>query len=67
MEAARINRAEERVAWLERHVLEQDRAMLEISEQVEALKREVMRLRDRAASLGTGDAPQAPDERPPHY
>ena len=64
-----IKRLEEKVAYLERHVTEQDRAMLELVEQVEALRRELKALRDRSASGGErreGDD-DLPDERPPHY
>ena len=64
-----IKRLEEKIAYLERHVTEQDKAMLELVEQVEALRRELKALRDRSASgggqQGVGDDPS--DERPPHY
>ena len=64
-----IKRLEEKVAYLERHVTEQDRAMLELVEQVEALRRELKALRDRSAGGSEqreGDD-DLPDERPPHY
>ena len=64
-----IKRLEEKVAYLERHVTEQDRAMLELLEQVEALRRELKVLRDRSASGSEGREgdDDLPDERPPHY
>ena len=64
-----IKRLEEKIAYLERHVTEQDKAMLELVEQVEALRRELKGLRDRSASGGgqQGGGEDLPDERPPHY
>jgi SlyX protein len=64
-----IKRLEEKIAYLERHVTEQDKAMLEFAEQLATLRREMKALRDRG---GRGDAhgPEngdVPDERPPHY
>ena len=64
-----IKRLEEKVAYLERHVTEQDRAMLELVEQVDALRRELKALRDGSESgreRREGDDDSA-DERPPHY
>lgn len=65
----RIERAEERIAWLERHVVEQDKAMLELGDQLRRLTRELELLRDRAVAregaTGGDDAPA--NERPPHY
>ena len=63
-----IKRLEEKIAYLERHVTEQDKAMLELVEQVEALRRELKGLRERSAGSSIqqgGEDP--PDERPPHY
>jgi SlyX protein len=68
----RVARLEERLAWFERHVTEQDKAMMELSDLVERLRREVLALRERSAAGSTGgggagvDADQA-EERPPHY
>ena len=66
----RIARLEERLAWFERHVTEQDKAMLELSQLVERLRQEVLVLRERNAGGAPGGANvegAAPDERPPHY
>jgi len=69
MEHARLERVEERIAWLERHVVEQDKAMLELSDEVRRLRQELILMRERlagAAAAGGDEAPPA-DERPPHY
>jgi SlyX protein len=66
----RLGRLEERLAWFERHVTEQDKAMMELSELVERLRREVLTLRERSAGSGlTSDSAGAAggEERPPHY
>jgi SlyX protein len=59
---------EEKIAYLERHVTEQDKAMLEMADDIARLRRELKALRER----NTGGAPSGenetmPDERPPHY
>ena len=64
-----IKRLEEKIAYLERHVTEQDKAMLELSDELAALRRDMKTLRARAES---GAAPGATsddpaEERPPHY
>lgn len=69
MENHRLERVEERIAWLERHVVEQDKVVLELSEQLQRMKRDIALLRD---APGARDAPDAAvdapaDERPPHY
>ncbi|GAB1488280.1 hypothetical protein MASR2M8_07250 [Opitutaceae bacterium] len=66
MSIERIERLEERMAWLERHVVEQDKAMLALSETNDRLRRELEILRLRgAANESVGPLPA--EERPPHY
>ena len=67
MPPERVDRIEERIAWLERHVAEQDNAMLELHEEIERLRRESSQLRDRLESAASGGDPPPPPERPPHY
>lgn len=69
MSDVRIDRLEERLAWLERHVEEQDKVMLAQAEQIDRLRAELRLLRDRAQpGTGEGTGPASPaDERPPHY
>lgn len=68
MSDERIERLEERLAWLERHVVEQDKAMLEQSRVLDRALAELRLLRGRLAeSAEAGRPPAAQDERPPHY
>ena len=65
-----IKRLEEKVAFLEHHVTQQDKVMLELAEQLRALRREIHRLQERGAAPQTPDpnaAGDIPDDRPPHY
>lgn len=64
-----IRRLEEKIAYLERHVTEQDRAMLEMSDDITRLSREMKALRERDAGGGASARGEeaVPDERPPHY
>lgn len=65
-----IQRLEEKIAYLERHVTEQDKAMLEMAEDIAALRREMKRMRDRSdvgGSPGGDGGGDIPDDRPPHY
>lgn len=59
----RLARLEERLAWLQKHVTEQDRAMLDMAEVLDRLKHDLRALRERSDS---GPAPLG-EERPPHY
>lgn len=65
MSTERIERLEERMAWLERHVVEQDKAMLALTETNDRLRRELEIMRLRGSGEPTGPAPA--EERPPHY
>ena len=65
-----LRRLEEKIAYLERHVTEQDKEMLGLADEIAALRREMKAWRERVTSGGTdgspgGESPQ--DERPPHY
>ncbi len=65
MSEERLLRLEEKIAYLERHVTAQDRAMLELTEELDALRRELRRVREARADAGA--SPEPADERPPHY
>ena len=68
MSNERIERLEERLAWLQRHVTEQDKAMLEMAGRLDRLQAEIARLKTRSDSGATGGGEINPsEERPPHY
>ncbi len=69
MSDARLDRLEERLAWLERHVEEQDKVMLEQAETIDRLRAELRLVRDRVTTQpGDGPDRSSPaDDRPPHY
>lgn len=60
-----LQRLEEKIAYLERHVGEQDKAMLEMAMQLDRLRQELVTVRDRMAEP-KADAPPV-SEKPPHY
>ena len=67
-----ITRLEEKIAYLERHVTEQDKVMLELSEELSRLKWEIKRAADRVAGLTAPGSPGSTDagaeeKPPPHY
>ena len=64
----RVQRLEEMVAYLERHVTEQDKAMLELAETLARQRLELQALRERPAGAAAGETGEDPaDDRPPHY
>jgi len=65
-ETDRLTRVEERYAHLQRHLAEQDKAVLELAEEVRRLRRELAGLRARVAAAPDGEELPG-DERPPHY
>jgi SlyX protein len=64
-EAKRLTALEERYAHLQRHTAEQDKAMLELAEEVAKLRKEITRLRGQV--VASREADDGADERPPHY
>jgi SlyX protein len=63
----RLTHLEARFAWLERHATEQDRAMVDLADDLRRLKEEVRRLRARATATPEAGPPEDLDEKPPHY
>ncbi len=65
-EAERLTRLEERYAHLQKHLTEQDKAMLALGDELKRVKKELALLRAQQTSQPEpGETPQ--DERPPHY
>ncbi|HEY4302381.1 MAG TPA: SlyX family protein [Candidatus Didemnitutus sp.] len=65
-DAERITRLEERLAHMQQHLAAQDKAMLELHDEIEALRRELALVRNQTPG-GTPAEPATEDERPPHY
>ena len=64
-DADRLTRLEERYAHLQRHSTEQDKAMLELADELAKLRKELAALRTQR-TRGPEEG-EARDERPPHY
>ena len=59
---------EERIAFLQRHVEQQDRAMLELSREVSKLSDRLARTEAKLTQTAdAGDQAPPADERPPHW
>jgi phage shock protein A len=65
MEAAR--KLEEQLVHLQRHVEQQDRAMLDLTRELERLRQRIERLETKPANEGDTAAGSPADERPPHW
>ena len=64
-DAERIQELEVKIAFLERHIGEQDRVVLGLSEKIATLETRLQSLRERLERGSEGPMPA--DERPPHY
>lgn len=64
MDESRVERLEERIAWLERHISEQDKVMLQQGDILQKLREELIAVRER---VGSREGSLDPNERPPHY
>lgn len=58
---------EEQIAHLQRHVEQQDRAMLDLNRELERLRQRIERLETKPSSEGDTAAGSPADERPPHW
>ena len=67
MSNERIDRLEERLAWFERHVTEQDKEMLDLAKRLDRIQTELRQLRDRTTPTENSAHPSPTEERPPHY
>lgn len=65
MNDERLALLEETLAWLQRHVAEQDKAMLELAGEIDQLKRKLVKFSQRPETEPA--PPPVIDERPPHY
>jgi SlyX protein len=68
MSDERLTHLEARYVWLERHVREQDKAMVEMGEELRKLRREIEQWRERLRTAdGTSEGPEPVEPPPPHY
>jgi uncharacterized coiled-coil protein SlyX len=65
--AQRSIELEARFSWLERHVAEQDKVILELADELNRLKREAQEVRRRLKEAGEADTEIEPEAPPPHY
>jgi SlyX protein len=65
MSDERLAFLEERLAWLQRHVTEQDKAMLEMAGEIDQLKKSLSELSEKTEP--DAGPTTVIDERPPHY
>lgn len=64
----RLRELEEKIAFLQRHIEQQDRAFLELSKEVAALAARLARTEAKVtAQANEADAGPPADERPPHW
>ena len=64
-DAQRLTLLEERYAHLQRHSAEQDKVMLQLTDELAKLRKEIAALRTQ--QTGGQDGEETPEERPPHY
>jgi SlyX protein len=62
----RISRIEERLTWLQRHVVEQDRVISVQTFEIDTLKSKLVFMKKQMDESAQPEG-SAPDERPPHY
>jgi len=68
MSDERLNKLESRYAWFEKHSLEQDKAMLEMSDEIRRLRKEFVVLKSNLESQSHAEGgPETPEPPPPHY
>lgn len=66
MSEQRLTDLEASYAWLERHVSDQDKVILEMGEEIRRLRRELEKLKAALANAAPAE-PEVPEEPPPHY
>jgi uncharacterized coiled-coil protein SlyX len=65
-ESDRLTQLEERYTHLQNHVVEQDKVILELSDALARVTKDLAALRELDRSVGEGESDPV-DERPPHY
>jgi uncharacterized coiled-coil protein SlyX len=64
---AGIRELQERLAFMQRHIEQQDRVVLELSREVAEISKRLARAEAKAQQAGDSEAGPPADERPPHW
>jgi uncharacterized coiled-coil protein SlyX len=62
-----IKEMQERIAFLQRHIEQQDRAFLELSKEITVLSQRIARLEGKINQLGGDEEGPPADAKPPHW
>ncbi len=62
-----IKEIQERIAFLQRHIEQQDRAFLELSKEITALSQRLARMEGKVNQLGGDEEGPPADSKPPHW
>jgi uncharacterized coiled-coil protein SlyX len=62
-----IKEMQERIAFLQRHIEQQDRAFLELSKEITALSQRLARMEGKVNQLGGDEEGPPADSKPPHW
>lgn len=64
---AEIKEMQERIAFLQRHIEQQDRAFLELSKEIAVLSQRLARIEGKINQLGGDEEGPPADVKPPHW
>lgn len=64
---AEIKEMQERIAFLQRHIEQQDRAFLELSKEISVLSQRLARMEGKLNQLGSNEEGPSADSKPPHW
>jgi uncharacterized coiled-coil protein SlyX len=64
---AEIKEMQERIAFLQRHIEQQDRAFLELSKEISVLSQRLARMEGKVSQLGSNEEGPPADSKPPHW
>ena len=64
---AEIKEMQERIAFLQRHIEQQDRAFLELSKEISVLSQRLARMEGKVNQLGGDEEGPPADSKPPHW
>jgi len=62
-----IKEMQERIAFLQRHIEQQDRAFLELSKEISVLSQRLARMEGKVNQLGGNEEGPPADSKPPHW